>query len=388
MIFLLALLLGALGLANMASAHGIMIEPYPYNYVTEPLYQNWPLSADLPFPCQGRTQHIEKDRAILTAGTNQTVKFWVSAVHGGGSCQFSIAYGYPPPANVSEWKTLYTIIGGCPAEAAGNLPTVETDANGRANGPQCGNDTGAECVRQFSIPLPAGLANGDATFAWTWLNKIGNREYYMSCSPVTITGGTDDRDFIDTLPPVFQANIPGQCTTGASGSVVNIPNPGRYGIVYDEPSPGANNECPTAPSPSFQSGSSDIGTGAASSTISSSSSSSSISTSDAPITFATVMTGSKLSATMTTAAGGTHPTLLTTSSVPLVPSAVSSAPSSSTAASGAGGEVPCTAGSGMVECFSDSTFGICNEGWAVPQSLNPNQVCSDGEITYKATSGS
>lgn len=351
-----------------------MVDPYPYNYITEQLYQNWPLSADLPFPCQGRTQHIEKGRTALTAGTNQTVKFWISAVHGGGSCQFSVAYGYPPPKNASEWKTLYTIIGGCPAQAAGNLPTMETDANGRANGPQCGNSTGDECVRQFDIPIPESMPNGNATFAWTWLNRIGEREYYMSCSPVIITGGTDnDQTYFDSLPAVFQANIPGKCTTGKSGLLVNIPNPGKYGIVYDEPSAGANGNCPTAASPSFQIGPDTSGTALASTTTTSGST---LTKSRHSSSFVTVMTKTTTSAAKTSTASHTAAT---------TPSSSATRAASSTGAPAAGW-IRCTADSGQVECFSKSTFGICNNGWAVPQEMNDNQVCLDGSITYQASS--
>lgn len=156
-----------LGIATFALGHGVMIEPRPYNLETAPLLQVAPLNSELVFPCQGRTDHVEK-RTTLTAGTSQTVKFWISAVHGGGSCQFSVTYDYPPPADPAKWKTLYTIIGDCPAKAAGNLPTVEQDKDGRENGPQCGNDSGDECVRQFDVPIPAGIRNAEnATFAFT-----------------------------------------------------------------------------------------------------------------------------------------------------------------------------------------------------------------------------
>lgn len=73
-----------LGIATVANSHGIMIEPRPYNLHKAPLQQVAPLGPNLPFPCQGHTEHAD-NRTILTAGTTQTVKFWISAVHGGGS---------------------------------------------------------------------------------------------------------------------------------------------------------------------------------------------------------------------------------------------------------------------------------------------------------------
>ena len=199
-----------LGISALAKAHGVMVEPHPYNLGTAPLLQVAPLSAELPFPCQGRTEHAEQ-RTTLTAGTTQTVRFWIAAVHGGGSCQFSVTYDYPPPADPARWKTIYTIIGDCPAKAAGNLPTIERDKDGRENGPQCGNDSGSECVRQFDIPIPEGTRNSEnATFAFTWFNRIGNREMYMNCAPVTIVGGTNDKDPGSswTRCPPFSRQIP------------------------------------------------------------------------------------------------------------------------------------------------------------------------------------
>lgn len=115
----------------------------------------------------------------------------VGIEQGGYNGRLNTIIRYPPPQYASAWKTLYTIIDGCPAQAAGNLAT---DAYGQATGWVCGDATGGgdECVRQFEIPIPQGLPDGNATFAWTRLNRIGDREYYMSCSPVIITGGTTD----------------------------------------------------------------------------------------------------------------------------------------------------------------------------------------------------
>ncbi|KAF4986184.1 hypothetical protein FDECE_16087, partial [Fusarium decemcellulare] len=237
--------------ATFATGHVIMLEPHPYNLDTEPLYQTWPLSADLPFPCQGRTQHAEEVTKV-TAGSTQTVKFWGSAVHGGGSCQFSVAYGDTPPDNPDDWHTIYTIIGGCPAEAEGNIPTTGSDPHGRENGPECTNDSDKECTKQFNIPIPKDMKNGPAIFAWTWFNKIGNREMYMTCAPIEVVGGKEDNSYVDSLPGIFVANIPGKCTTGASGSVINFPVPGDFGKVYEQGTPGSEGSCPEGVEPNFK----------------------------------------------------------------------------------------------------------------------------------------
>lgn len=364
-----------LGIATVATGHGVMIEPHPYNLETAPLLQVSPLSAQLPFPCQGRTEHAEK-RTTLTAGTTQNVKFWIAAVHGGGSCQFSVTYEYPPPADPTKWKTIYTIIGDCPAKAAGNLPTVEKDKDGRENGPQCGNDSGSECVRSFDIPIPAGIQNAEnATFAFTWFNKIGNREMYMNCAPVSIVGGTDDKEFMDSLPPVFQANIPGQCTTGESGQLLNIPNPGKFGKVNAEPSPSGNGQCPAADPPSFvespQGNGNTASLGATATSVPQSSSSS----------FMTVTTSAR---TVTSGqpkyGNSTMPSTGTVTS--------GAAPAETSQPSWAHGMKPCPSADGEIYCYEDNTFGLCTEGWADPMPLNKDQVCKNGQITYDFGSSS
>ena len=42
----------------------------------------------------------------------------------------------------------------------------------------------------WPVKLPDTLPSCDrCTFAWTWINAIGNREYYMNCADVRIVGG-------------------------------------------------------------------------------------------------------------------------------------------------------------------------------------------------------
>jgi hypothetical protein len=83
------------------------------------------------------------------------------AQHGGGSCQFSITYD--EPVGGGDWnksasfKTIYSIIGGCPAvftDESRNLESVNVDQNNRLDGKHCGNDSGIDCIRQFMIPVP------------------------------------------------------------------------------------------------------------------------------------------------------------------------------------------------------------------------------------------
>jgi len=187
------LLRGLVLLADIASSHMFMHNPVPYSYHgVSPAVSNYNLNDTRGFPCKGLYDIVEV--TTIEAGTSHLVEFTGSVVHGGGSCQFALTYEFPPPADPARWKTIYTIIGGCPASAAGNLPEGLFDQFRNPDGVHCGNDYGVECVREFLIPFGKGLPSGNATFAWMWWNKMGNREAYMTCAPVRIINGQGEGD--------------------------------------------------------------------------------------------------------------------------------------------------------------------------------------------------
>lgn len=351
-------------MAHLGLAHGHMImnTPHPYNLHSAPLLQVNPLGADFPFPCQGRS--TVEQVTPLKAGETQRVAFTGGAQHGGGSCQFSLTYEYPPPADKSKWRTIYTLIGGCPVSAAGNLPAAQPDAEGRADSPQCGDDTGVECIREFQVPIPRGLPSGNATFAWTWFNKIGNRELYMNCAPVAITGGADEGDttFFDTLPQMFVANIPGECTT--NNGVLNIPNPGEFGRVLEQPASGSEGSCPKAAGvPVFE------GDGGAAVPSVPEPEPESAPTTTATTTGPPAATQSQPSGfvTITTSVATAH---TTATILPAVP------PSELQPAVPAAGCSP----DGAIICIGTTQFAICDHGRAVPQALAAGTTCSNGVI--------
>ncbi|KAK3297431.1 uncharacterized protein B0H64DRAFT_431369 [Chaetomium fimeti] len=249
------------------NAHMLMNLPTPFS---PDKMMTWPVEAPggrFPYPCQGWTDVAH--RTVVTAGSTTLVNFTGSAPHGGGSCQFGINYeGLPAySTDPTDWRTIYTIIGGCPAEIKSTPGNLEEDPYFRGYGDRqipdavhCGDDKGVDCIRQFEIPIPKDLPNGDATFAWTWYNRITQNELYMMCAPITVTGGVEDEaagsKFVDELPVMFLANIPGftNCSTSRTGEqgVFNIPNPGRYGVQLIEPDPNAAGDCPIAPPPVFE----------------------------------------------------------------------------------------------------------------------------------------
>lgn len=369
-------------------AHVIMIEPHPYNLDSPPLLQTWPLSADLPFPCQGRYQHAEQVTTV-TAGKTQTVKFWGSAVHGGGACQFSVAYGDTPPENRDDWHVIYSILGGCPAEAAGNIETLEKDPHGRENGKQCGGDSGKECVKEYQIPIPKDMKNGPATFAWTWFNKIGNREMYMVCAPIIVTGGKDDSSFVDSLPAVFKANIPGECTTGASGNVIGFPEPGLFGKIYEDPSPNAQGSCPAANNLDFDrpdAGNSAVPPASSQTASPPTSSTPVVPSPEVPVSSvvsepSTSIKSGFITQTQAPIESSQAPAASSTVSMPPIytSTTLAEAPVDTGRPDWAVGMVPCSP-TGALICLEPGFFGICNHGWAVSQALAAGQNCVDGRI--------
>lgn len=93
----------------------------------------------------------------------------------------------------------------------------------------------------YDFTIPSYSPAGDALLAWTWQNKIGNREYYMNCAQVTIQSGYASRrqrreafsDFA-ALPSVWRANLAGinDCVTEeGTDPVYSDPGPD---VVYGD----------------------------------------------------------------------------------------------------------------------------------------------------------
>jgi hypothetical protein len=200
------------GLATLTSAHMIMSSPKPFAGV-----QQSPLSEDgSNFPCQMTAggSYQSQGSTTMAKGAPQELAFIGQAVHGGGSCQVSITYDTAPNKN-SVWKVIKSIQGGCPAK--------------NQEGNMGGSATAADPFT-YQFQIPDDVPTGNATIAWTWLNRIGNREYYMNCAPISITGGSGDKANFDALPDMLVANIPAitSCTTkDLDGKDYRYPNPGN-----------------------------------------------------------------------------------------------------------------------------------------------------------------
>ncbi|KAJ9071932.1 hypothetical protein DSO57_1032350 [Entomophthora muscae] len=106
---------------------------------------------DLPF-CHHSLERVSVNE--VEAGGTLMTEFAGEADHEGGHCEFSLSYGG------DDFVVIHTIIADC-----------------LANG-----------VRSYEIEIPESAPAGTATLSWTWYNKIGEREMYMNCAKLKISG--------------------------------------------------------------------------------------------------------------------------------------------------------------------------------------------------------
>jgi hypothetical protein len=115
-----------------------------YN-IMAPLYHD---GATFPFPCKG----FPKGPSTKTInGNTVNMKLEGSATHGGGHCQFGVTY------DDSTFVVLKTVTDNCLISGM-----------------------------EYSFDLPSNIPSGDITVFWTWVNRLGNREYYMECADITV----------------------------------------------------------------------------------------------------------------------------------------------------------------------------------------------------------
>ncbi|KAL8712683.1 MAG: hypothetical protein Q9220_003215 [cf. Caloplaca sp. 1 TL-2023] len=209
-----------------------MESPVPYG--ADHINSN-PLLADgSDFPCKQRDNVYKLIKQnIMPVGQNQTLSFRGQATHGGGTCQISLTTDKQPTKN-SVWKVINTIEGGCPSTNPGNI----------------GDDPTGYGADKFQFAIPQIVPSGDYTLAWTWFNKIGNREMYMNCAPITVTGSSTKHKHrrhgaatrarssirrrasaMASLPNMFVANIGNGCSTAESGTVLAMPQQNLGSIV-------------------------------------------------------------------------------------------------------------------------------------------------------------
>jgi cell division septation protein DedD len=126
----------------------------------------------LPYPCGPKKGPVS---ATFKAGQTVNWKLDGDTDHNGGHCEVSLSY------DDKTFVSIQTILGTC-----------------MKNG-----------VRDYQVTIPANAPAGPATFAWTWVNWEGNREYYMNCADINIDGNPNG---VLTGPKIVEVNMPGKPT--------------------------------------------------------------------------------------------------------------------------------------------------------------------------------
>jgi hypothetical protein len=169
------------------SAHISLSDPLPINAPknpnTQPGEADYDYTAPLSpsgsnFPC--KNHHLTPQPAITTytAGSSYTASLSGTATHTGGSCQFALSYD-----KGESFKVIKSVIGGCPLGG------------------------------EYNFTIPEGAPGGEEVlFAWTWVNRVGNREFYMDCAWVAIEGPSSRQNAegkapLEELPGIYVANI-------------------------------------------------------------------------------------------------------------------------------------------------------------------------------------
>ena len=192
------------------------------------------------FPCQNGNADPTPSRTY-TAGGKATLQLKGTAVHGGGSGQMLITYDFPPTSK-SVWRVLQSFSGDHPIRAlAGNMNNVDPSIAPSAS----------YMLPPLQWDVPAGLPSGKAVVAWSWFNRIGNREMYMKCSTVKIQGTQSSASNLNedagvlALPTLFRANSGNGCAVPEGVDFIQFKNPGPNPIQHFGPDQNGKPYVPT-----------------------------------------------------------------------------------------------------------------------------------------------
>lgn len=356
-------------LAGQAMAHMMMNHPVPFGNATlntSPLNPVKPGTDGSDYPCKQRTGVYD-----ITLMNNMAVNdeialnFTGSASHGGGTCQIAVTLDKEPTVS-SIFKIIKVYEGGCPTSGDGND----------------GSDN------DFLFTIPTGFPSGQASLAWVWYNKIGNREVYMNCAPITVTGGSESKDVFDSLPNLYLINLPAtECGTQDTSDVV-VPDPGKdvvTGALATFKSPtGSSCAASAAAQTSGLTGYQTASTGnsttqAASLTVNYGGTSSMITISTAAPAYFTAAATSD-----STDAPASYPTLTASSGAGIYGSGTATGTGAASAATGSSSTDSTCSTNGALLCNGSSQFGLCDNGNVVWQTVAAGTTCSNGQIQKRS----
>ncbi|TKA28704.1 hypothetical protein B0A50_03032 [Salinomyces thailandicus] len=370
---------GLAAFSTLAAGHLIITSPIPFGVDSlnnSPLVDAKPGTSQSDYPCKQRSGVYDiSSMNHVQVGKPNLLSFEGSASHGGGTCQLVITTDLEPTANTT-FKLFQTYEGNCPVVSDGNTGTDK-----------------------FTWALPEGTPNGRLTFAWMWFNRIGNRELYMNCAPLDVTGGSDSSDFYESLPNAYVVNMPTEECATVDSADAEIPFPGQYVLK----NPSASIVAATGPSckasaaamtegvPAYKSATvknaaatqapakNYDSTGAATGAATQSAAATSAEASSGFVTISTAATGSSSALAEISA----YPTMSASSDAGVV------APSGYAAASGSSSSSGSSCSEdGAVVCSSDGKqFGLCNHGSVVFEAVADGTTCSNGQIQKKRSVG-
>jgi hypothetical protein len=346
-------------------AHMILNHPKPYGALT---LNNSPLDATgVDFPCKLRKGVYDYTEInYWKAGELQSVSFIGTAVHGGGSCQFSVTEDEQPTES-SKFKVIHSVTGGCPASAEGNLEAGQQ-------------------AKVFDFLVPEGLPSGMYTFAWTWFNRHGAREMYMNCAPISVSGAKENATFLEGLPDMFVANLP-----GTSCSTVE-----RFDFVFPQPGDSVSTGTPVTIAALQGTGCASAGLGSGSGAIhtperaaerTGGHSANRNFPEESPVSFTaatnnpTLIKVAKMSDSTTSAPAAVSSvatkldieSVIGTRSITTTPQVETGAPTTC---------IPCS-DEGSIACIDETHFGVCNYGCATRQLLAEGTSCWQGSIVKR-----
>ncbi|CCX04980.1 hypothetical protein FPQ18DRAFT_283928 [Pyronema domesticum] len=223
--FTLSTIAAVAALITSVSAHARMSDP-PQWKVLVPDSMSPEAPDGSTFPCQGGVAESTASRTYQAGGSG-TLQLHGTAVHGGGSGQMVITYDFPPTKD-SVWRVMQSWEGNHPIQCLeGNLQDCFPGTAVSADHP----------LPPLQFAIPSGLPSGKAVVAWTWFNRLGNREMYMKCSTVQINGvdyGTSalsQAPGMLALPTMFRSSSGNGCEVPSSVDAIAFKNPGKNVIV-------------------------------------------------------------------------------------------------------------------------------------------------------------
>lgn len=183
-----AKVLSVLALAGVVRSHMSIFYPPPLGGAPSINKQSTDLDPEFNYPlgccgssggptrpspglCRGHLDKFDTEDATVTWEAGQDAYFQLTdysydpnapgGTHSGGSCQvgFSVDKGV-------TWKVAASYHGACPHETEDGSPEAQT----------------------FDFKVPLDMPEGDAIFAWIWLNR--EHEAFMNCSKVKISAGS------------------------------------------------------------------------------------------------------------------------------------------------------------------------------------------------------